>query len=372
MGIIAKSVRAYMGPAKYIQGTKLLENLQEYTAPFGNRVVALIDEFLYEDICKRLEKAYGKNYTAISFTGQVSLVNAKKYTDQIKALGADVILGIGGGRTMDVAKLAANELHLSQVIIPTSASTDAPTSALSVIYTETGEHSHEIFYDKGPDLVLVDTEVIASAPVRLLVAGMGDALATLFEARANLTSDATTNMKGGFKQTLAAYAIAKECYAVLLRDGYAALQAAKVKAVSPALNNIIEVNTLLSGIGAETNGASGSHAFHDGFTVLEACHSKLHGEKVSFGVLCQLVLENCPPAEVKEVLDFAYSVGLPICMADLGLETLTLADAHKVAVAVLASPLILRECLDVDEETLCATVLAADQIGRDYKASHAN
>jgi glycerol dehydrogenase len=366
MGSIAKSVRAFMGPAKYIQGMGLLESLGEYTTPFGSKVVALIDEFLYEDIRKRLDRAYGKEYQAIRFTGQVSLENAERYLAKVKETASEVILGIGGGRTMDMAKLVANRLGLKQVIIPTAASTDAPTSALSVIYTEAGKHSHEIFYDEGPDLVLVDTEVIAAAPVRLLVAGMGDALATFFEARANRTSDSTTNMKGGFKQTLAAYAIAKECYAVLLRDGAPALQAARVGAVSPALDNIIEVNTLLSGIGAETNGASGAHAFHDGFTVLPACHDKLHGEKVSFGVVCQLVLEN-RPEELEEVLCFACGVGLPVCMEDLGLPELGKEDARAVAKAVLASPLILRECLDVDEDLLYQTVLAADRIGRDFK-----
>lgn len=367
MGSIRKSIKGFMGPAKYIQGQGLMEKLGDYKAAFGNNIVAFIDEFLYDSITPQLNKAYPDGYQPVSFTGQVSLTNAQKYIEIGKASGADVIVGIGGGRTMDMAKLVANEIDAKQVIIPTSASTDAPTSALSVIYTETGEHSHEIFYDKGPDLVLVDTDIIAAAPLRLLIAGMGDALATLFEARANLTSDSTTNMKGEFKQTLAAYAIAKECYNVLISDGYAALQAARVGAVTPALDNIIEVNTLLSGIGAETNGASGSHAFHDGFTVLEECHGKLHGEKVSFGVVCQLVLENRPKEELEEVLNFACSVGLPVCMADLGVKQFNAEQARAVAKAVMESPLILRECLDVNEELIYSTVLAADQIGNDYK-----
>ncbi|MDR1902288.1 MAG: glycerol dehydrogenase [Treponema sp.] len=370
MGQILKSIKGFMGPAKYIQGAGLLNQLGEYTTPFGDKLIAFIDDFLYESIAKQLEGVYGGRCQNVKFSGQVSLENAKRYIGIAKQSDASVVLGIGGGRTMDMAKLVANETGLSQVIIPTSASTDAPTSALSVIYTEEGKHSHEIFYDKGPDLVLVDTDVIAAAPIRLLVSGMGDAMATLFEARANLISDSTTNMKGGYKQTLAAYAIAKECYAVLLRDGYNAKLAAEAGALSPALDNIIEVNTLLSGVGAETNGASGAHAFHDGFTVLAACHNKLHGEKVSFGVVCQLVLENRPPEELEEVLQFACSVGLPVCMADLGVTSLTSEDARAIAKAVMASPLILRECLDVNEDLIFATILAADKIGSNYKATH--
>ncbi len=368
MGKIEQSIKAFMAPAKYIQGAGLLKNLSAYTEPFGGKVIALIDSFLYDTFADTVRAGYAEDaVSVVPFSGQVSLTNAEKYTEIVNKEQANVIVGIGGGRTMDMAKLVSNKLGLRQVIVPTSASTDAPTSALSVIYTDAGEHTHEIFYDKGPDLVLVDTEIIAKAPVRLLVAGMGDALATYFEARANKNSDSCTNMKGGFKMTLAAFAIAKECYRCLLRDGYYAKLAAEAGALSPALDNVIEVNTLLSGIGAETNGASGSHAFHDGFTVLPECHSMLHGEKVSFGVLCQLVLENAPAEEVEEVLDFACSVGLPICMEDLGVADLTEEKARAVAQAVLHSPLILREPLDVTEDMLYATIFAADRIGRTYR-----
>lgn len=98
-------------------------------------------------------------------------------------------MGIGGGKSIDTAKGVANELQLPVVIIPTSASTDAPTSALSVIYKENHEHSHAINYIKSPDMVLIDSTIIANAPVRFLVSGMGDAMATWFEAQANAASN---------------------------------------------------------------------------------------------------------------------------------------------------------------------------------------
>jgi glycerol dehydrogenase len=81
-------------------------------------------------------------------------------------------------------------------IAPTIASTDAPCSALSVIYTDSGEFDRYLMLPHNPNMVIVDTKVVAGAPARLLAAGIGDALATWFEARACSRSGATT-MAGG-------------------------------------------------------------------------------------------------------------------------------------------------------------------------------
>ncbi len=94
------------------------------------------------------------------------------------------MVGIGGGKTLDTAKAIGYYQKLPVVVIPTIASTDAPTSALSVIYTEAGEFEEYLIYPKNPDMVVMDTAIIAKAPVRLLVSGMGDALSTWFEAKA--------------------------------------------------------------------------------------------------------------------------------------------------------------------------------------------
>lgn len=99
--------------------------------------------------------------------------------------------------------------------MPTIASTDAPCSALSVIYSDEGVFEKYLFLPANPNMVLVDTAVVAAAPVRLLVAGMGDALATYFEARACEASGATTVWAA--KTTLAAMGLARLCYDTLWR-----------------------------------------------------------------------------------------------------------------------------------------------------------
>lgn len=126
----------------------------------------------------------------------------------------DVIIGLGGGKTLDTAKACGFETKKPTIIIPTIASTDAPTSSLAVIYKPNGQFDKYYFFGKNPDLVLLDSEIIAKAPVRFLISGMGDALSTYFEARQCIKSFAN-NVAGG-KPTLAAGAIAKLCYETLL------------------------------------------------------------------------------------------------------------------------------------------------------------
>ncbi len=163
----------------------------------------------------------------------------------------------------------------------------------------------------------MDTQLIAEAPVRLLVAGIGDALATYYEAASCQRSNALTMLGGHTTKT--AMALAELCKETLLEDGLKAVMAARQGVCTAAVENIIEANTYLSGIGFESGGLSAAHAVHNGLTVLEESHGALHGEKVAFGVITQLVLENYPLYEIQEIVEFCKSVGLPVTFDRLGL-----------------------------------------------------
>lgn len=101
--------------------------------------------------------------------------------------------------------------------MPTAASTDAPCSALSVLYTDDGQFDEYLWLPANPDIILLDTDIIVAAPVRLIVSGMGDALATYFETRACMRSNTTSCMGGSVSKT--AMALSELCFKTLMEDG---------------------------------------------------------------------------------------------------------------------------------------------------------
>ena len=79
------------------------------------------------------------------------------------------------------------------------------------------------------------------------------------------------NLRGGLS-TQSALALAKLCYRTLLADGADALRSVQAQVVTPALERLVEANTLLSGIGFESSGLAAAHAIHNGLTTASATH----------------------------------------------------------------------------------------------------
>jgi len=199
-----------------------------------------------------------------------------------------------------------------------------------------------------------------------MVAGMGDALATWFEARTCVAGH-VKNLRGG-GSTRSAAALADLCYRTLLEDGAAALWAVETKVVTPALERLVEANTLLSGLGFESSGLAAAYAVHNGLTVASEMRNYLHGEKVAFGLIVQLVMEGSPRATVEKVLGFSTEVGLPITLAEIGLPELPGDLLGQIAGrATAAGETIHNEPFEVTSDMVADAVLASDALGRDWK-----
>ena len=155
--------------------------------------------------------------------------------DECRAQGCDVVVGMGGGKALDTAKAVAENLGLPCVIIPTVASNDAPCSGVAVLYNDAGVVIKAVLMRRNPDLVLVDTGIIANAPRRLFAAGLGDALSTWFEARACKNSGARTMARGNVSNT--GLMMARLCYDLLMEKGRDALAAVERHEVTPALED---------------------------------------------------------------------------------------------------------------------------------------
>jgi glycerol dehydrogenase len=323
--------RGYGGPLRYVQGPGVLADLGRYVAPLGTRALVILDGFIQDHRQPAIEASLqqaGVSAVFSRFCGESTDAEVARCT--ALAQGAEVVIGVGGGKTLDTAKITAFGLGARIVTVPTIASTDSPTSSIGVIYSAEGVYDRVVRCGRNPDVVLVDSALIVAAPVRFLVAGMGDALSTWLEARSNLESRSRNYVGDGYAATLAGAEIARVCHGVLMRDGRSAFAAAKAGCLTPAVENIIEANTLLSGLGFENCGVSAAHGIHDALTVLEPTHHFFHGEKVAFGVICLLVLENRAPQELNEALDFCIDLGLPTTLADLGLNDVTKEDLFRV------------------------------------------
>ncbi|GLY11858.1 glycerol dehydrogenase [Bacillus badius] len=329
---MSKSVKSITSPKKFIVGQHLLKELCTYTKTYGDHAYVICDEFILERASQEASQSFeeaGHKSEFAKFNLEITQEEIDRHREAVRSSGANVIVGIGGGKTLDTAKAAAYYEHLPVVIFPTIASTDAPCTALSVIYNTDGSFDRYLFLPSNPDVVLADTAILAAAPTRFFVAGIGDALATYFEARAcyRKNGDNLVNLK----PSLSGLGLAKMCYDTILEYGLQAKIAVDNGVSTPAVENTIEATIYLSGVGAEAGGLAAAHAIHNGMTAVPSLHHAQHGEKVVFGLLTQLVLEDAPKEEIETVIHFIKEVGLPLTLKDLGLDEFREEEWRKVA-----------------------------------------
>lgn len=372
--------KAFISPTKYVQGEDEIKNLGYFVKTFGDSALLVAHPDDVQRVKAKLQATqdtFGITFVECDFHGECSRQEVARLQAVAKTNNCSCVVGLGGGKAIDTAKCVAEGEAL--IIVPTIAATDAPTSHSAVLYTPDGAFDDYAYFKQGPSVVLVDTSVIAAAPTRFLVSGMGDAVSTYFEARA--TAASYSNVNAGLpcgaregvcapaKGTNTALALAKLCYENLLADGVKAKESCDNNVVTQALENIVETNILLSGLGFESGGLGGAHAIHDGLTILEGTHKYFHGEKVAFGTLCQLVLENAPTSEIHEVLDFLLSVGLPVCLEDIGVDEISSEELVEVAKkACIPEESIHAMPFPVTVEAVAAAIITADALGKKYKS----
>lgn len=376
--------RAFICPTKFVQGQDELLNLGYFVKTFGEKALLIADPFALKLVQAKLDatqEKYGVKFiTSDIFQGECSRNVVKALQQFAKDNKCDCTIGLGGGKALDTSKCVAEGTNL--IICPTIAATDAPTSHSAVLYTDDHHFDDYAYFKQSPSVILIDTTVVANAPVRFLVSGMGDALSTYFEARANVRSFSNVNAGlpcGADRSkgtnlcygTLASFALAELCYKTLLSDGVKAKTACELKCITPAFENIVETNILLSGLGFESGGLAAAHAIHDGLTLLPSHTKFYHGEMVAFGTICQLVLENAPQEELNQVLQFCLDVGLPVCLRDLEADDVSDDLLTQIAEkSCIPEESIHNMPFPVTVGMVKACIITANSIGYAYKKAH--
>jgi glycerol dehydrogenase len=359
-------------PGRYVQGAGALAEAGACLALLGRRPLICWGrrsrEAAHAALSASLDKA-GIAWSEELFGGECTKAEAQRLAAAAQAVGADAVAGVGGGKVIDAAKAAAALAGLRTIAIPTIASSDAPTSACTVWYNDAGASVGVDFWKTGPDLVLVDTGVIARAPPRFLAAGIGDALATWPEADAAARAGAAACAGGAPTRT--ALALARLCYDTLLAHALDARAAVAAGRVTPAVEAVVEAGVLLSGVGWESGGLAGAHAVANALPALPETRDRLHGEKVAFGLVVQLCLEpDRDAAERQRIVDLLVALNLPVTFAELGLADLPEARLRSFARRVaIAGSSVHNHPFKVTADSVAAALLAADALGRSRKTA---
>ena len=357
-------------PSRYIQGDGVLNHLGRYLPAVPTRRTAvLISAGGQRREGARIKAgldAAGVESIFVTFGGECSVLEIERAVTAVRASGTavDSVTAIGGGKCIDAGKSVAWRLNVPMISCPSLASNDAPCSAVSVIYTPDGVTEGVEFFPHNPVLVIVDTRIVAEAPERYLVSGMGDAMATWYEARTCIENPAARNVLLA-RPTLAAAALGELCANTLYANGVAAVESVQRREVTPALERVIEANTLMSGIGFESAGVAAAHAVAQGLTVLPRLPANfLHGEMVAAGLMTHLALEKRYD-EAMRLAEFLCAVGLPAHLGHVSLDPSQKDDLAAVMAGAAQMWFLAYEPFPITSEVMIAAAIEADQIGKD-------
>ncbi|OUL23724.1 oxidoreductase [Nostoc sp. T09] len=349
-----------IAPAKVIRGSSILQSASAEIASLGSRPLIVAGDRTLAITQKSLQPILEQQQLQIAqadYGADCCEASLKSLAKAAKAHKADVIIGVGGGKALDTAKLVAHQLQLPVVTIPTSAATCAAWSALSNVYSEAGAFLYDVALSRCPDLLILDYDLIQTAPQHTLVAGIGDAIAKWYEASVS---------SGHSQQTLTIAAVqqARVLRDILLQKSTAALN----EPGSEVWREVVDATVLMAGVIGGLGGAQcrtvAAHAVHNGLTHI-AGHGSIHGEKVAYGILVQLRLEEMvqgnqlAAAARQQLLKFYAEIGLPQKLSDLGLGTITIADLQTAAeIALVPNSDIHRLPFKVALEQLMAAMVS--------------
>ncbi|MEM9926775.1 MAG: iron-containing alcohol dehydrogenase family protein [Cyanobacteria bacterium P01_D01_bin.50] len=318
------SLTLAIAPTKVIRGFQILDGAADAISGLGNRPLIIGGDRSLNVVQSYIEllKSRELNVGRASYTPDCSESSLEVLRSKAQIHQADVIIGAGGGKALDTAKLVAHQLQIPVVTIPTSAATCAAWTALSNVYSDEGAFLYDMSLHNCPDLLILDYDLIQTAPQNTLVAGIGDAIAKWYEASVS---------SGHSEQTLIIAAVqqARVLRDILLQKSVAALQSPGSEVWREVVDATILLAGVIGGIGGAQCRTVAAHAVHNGLT--QVCgRGSIHGEKVAYGILVQLRLEEMlqgnqlAAAARQQLLKFYAEIGLPQKLDDLGLGNLTL------------------------------------------------
>lgn len=310
-------------PACYIQEKGAISKIASYFTFFKEeKILILMDEFSYMNFKDKVSlglEEYNVSYIIESFTGECCKENINNIIHKAEINNVKCVIGIGGGKALDIAKAVGHFGNMKYIMVPTAASTDGPCSKISVLYESDGTFKEYINLNNNPYGVIVDTQVIANAPAKLLKAGIGDGISTYFETEAGFEGD--IEKFGSSSISLTARTLSKECFDVIIENAYSAINAVEKNEVNEALEKVVEAIIYLSCVGFENGSLAAAHSIANSLSTISKYNKFMHGEKVAFGTIVQMILENKDADLINKVKELYKNIDLPYNMKQIGIES---------------------------------------------------
>lgn len=354
----------FAGPLRYVQGPGALDRLGELLAPYGNGPLVVTDAYVRKLLGDRVSAvlaAAGLVPVVRELPGEITAGAADAIAASARDAGAGVVVGIGGGKALDAAKAVSLRLGLPVITVPSVASNDSPTSAAVAMYDDTHRLVAVDRLPANPHAVVVDTELVAAAPVAFLRAGIGDAIAKKFEAAACRAGSGVTAL--GTRPLLVGSSIADACYDTLREHGAAGLAACERGRVDDSLEAVVEAVVLLSGLGFENGGLSLAHSLTRGLMQARGAREAMHGEQVAWATLVQRAAEGAPAEELADLRSFLLQVGLPTELAGVGMPSPTAEEIRAIARITMTAPHLANLAVPVTEDLVVDAIVAVEALG---------
>ncbi|HEY9899877.1 MAG TPA: iron-containing alcohol dehydrogenase family protein [Pantanalinema sp.] len=308
-----------VSPTVVINGEGAVARVGELAAGVGARALVIGGSISYPVVKAGIEAslaAAGVSFEVTTYGRDCCETDQERLCELIRACGAEVIVGAGGGKAMDAAKLAGHRSGLKVINVPTSAATCAAWTALSNVYSSEGTWLYGVALPTNPYAVVVDHAVVATAPARLLASGIADTLAKWVESSASVDALQADAM------TLSALEMARFLYDRLMAVGEQAYAQARLSQSGPELKAAIDANIQLAGTVGGLGGARcrsvAAHAVCNALTAMPGHGQSWHGEKVAFGIVVQRILQGFARDEIKRLVAYFAAIEVPVTLRQLG------------------------------------------------------